>query len=539
MVSSYDFKNLERDISSLEKDLSKFQYRFNETIKPIINASFNEKKYGSHVIERQIDNMVKDTKNDINKLFSDLINEVRRAINLSEDRIKTKVNEIISYVNELNSTIKTLNHINEAYASENYKTIIAECDNYMSRIKNDRVQAYLKLAKINSYDKYCLECLKSFDSDKYCYFTSYYNDCKKYSASNHISTAREYLFIASCLKIKQYFSELNKDEAYIICNNALECFRNFDLVLKEKYKSMFFQIYKVAVSLFNELAEKAYNSFSYLRVVELLIDSKHYKNTDISINFFKDSSYDEEKMFEYTKNYGFKGNVEDRKAALKGTLNLAKTNKRQSYIEYWIRNYDNNEWSFIDMIIKAQDNRFFANNLISDAIQKNVENIRKKGDLCLNLVKDYYAYLEERSGNIQLDDFTDSAIKLNELVKVLNNNNNCDDEDDIKLREAVSIIDGLNYGMIMKNRKLCNLYIEPKISNLNKVLDDASLRLYGKKCKKNLKRNSRKPAVEMTNTLVKLSTASSQNKNKKVMIITSVAVTIIFLAVIIVIIIFK
>lgn len=538
MASQYDFKNLERDISSLEKDLSKFQDKFDETVNPILKASFNEREYGSREIERKIEKMVNGTKKDINSLFSGLINEIRRTIHSSEEKIKEKANEVISYVNDLNSTINTLNDINRAYASENYKGVIDQCDSLGDSFGNSKMQDYIKLSKIMAYDKFCSEGLKTFDPNTYYYYTSYYSNCKRYSAINHMGSACEYLFIASCIKIESCLSALDKDEAYSICNNAAECYRNFDSSLKNKYQSMYAEVYKVAVSLFNEKSEKAYNSFDYLNVVNLLVDSKNYHSSDIKIDFFKDSSCNEEKMFSYVKSFGSRGSIGDRKSALLGTISLAKAEKREAFIEYWISTYDDNDWSFIDEIIKVQDDRFYANSLVSDAIQQNAGYIRKKGDLCLNLAKDYYAFLEEISGNISLDDFTDSAITLNALVNAVKKNNYADG-DDSKLKEAISIIDGLNYGMIVKHQKMCNLYKDHKISDLNRVLDDASLRLYGKKYRKDLKHDVSKQAVERTNALVKLSTAASQSKNKKLLIIAGVAVAIIAIAIIIAIVIPK
>lgn len=538
MASQYDFKNLERDISSLEKDLSKFQDKFDETINPILKASFDEREYGSREIERKIGRLVDDTKKDINKLFSGLINEVRREIHSSEERIKTKANEVISYVNGLNLTISALNDLNEAYASGDYKKVISECDNLGSDFESGRIQEYVRLAKIMAYDKFCSDGIKEFDPNKYYYFTSYYSDCKRYSAAKHIKSAREYLFIASCIKIEKCLLELEKDEAYAICNNAMECYKDFDSSLKVKYQSMYSEIYKAAVSLFNERAEKAYNSFSYSRVVELLFDSKKYNSSDISLDFFKDSSFDEEKMFAYTKSYGSRGSIEDRKAALIATMPLAKNDRRESFIEYWISTYDDNDWSFIDMIIKEQDSRFFACNLISDSIQQNAAYVRKVGELCLNFVKSYFSFLEETNGNIPLDEFTDSSIKLNVLVNTVKKGSYAEG-DDMKLKEAVYMIDGLNYGMIVKYQKTCNLYGDRKISDLNRVLDDASLRLYGKKYRKDLKHDANKQVVEKTNALVKLSTAASQSKNKKILIIAGIVAAIIIAAIVIAIVIPK
>ncbi len=532
MASQYDFKNLERDISSLEKELSKFQDKFDETINPILKASFNEREYGSREIERKIDKMVNDTKEDINSFFSGLINEIRRTIHSSEERIKTKANEVISYVNDLNSTINKLNDLNGAYASGNYKKVIHECDNFGGNLGNSKIQEYIKLTKIMAYDRYCSEELKEFDPNSYLYFTSYYSDCKKYSANKHINAAREFLFIASCIKIEKNLSSLDKDEAYSICNNAIECYRGFDSSLKAKYQSMYLDVYKVAVTLFNEKADEAYNSFKYSKVIKLLLDSKNYNSSDIKNDFFKDSSCDEEKMFAYIKSYGSRGSIEDRKIALVETASLVKTDKRESFVEYWISTYDDNDWSFIEMIIETQENRFQANELIADTIRQNTGYIRKKGDLCLNFVRNYHVYLESIDGSIPLDDFTDLAIMLNTLANAVKKTN-YSDGDDLKLKEAVTIIDGLNYGMIVKHQKTCNLYTEHKISELNKVLDDASVRLYRKKYRKDLKHDASKEALVRTDALVKLSTAASQSKNMMILISAIVAVAIVVIAIIV------
>lgn len=472
MASQYDFKNLERNISSLENDFSRFNDKFEEIIYPIIRAYFDEKKYGSREIEKQINKIVNGTKKNMNSLFNSLIRNINNAIDSSKERIKEKENSIISYVNDKNLIINNLNDINILYTSKDYKEVIKKCNELGDNFGNDEIRDYIKLSKIMAYDGFCSNALKSFEPDSYSYFTSYFSECKRYSANKHIVIACEYLFIASFLKIKKCLSDLDCDEAYSICNNAIECYKRFDEDLMTKYQSMYSEVYNVAISLFNSISENAYNNFNYSKVVKLLSDSNNYNSSDIDIDFFKDSSCNEEKLFDYIKSFGMKGTIEDRKIALKGTISLVKTDKRESFINYWINTYDDNDYSFIDKIIKIQENRFIANNLILNAIRQNTKYISKKGELCLNLIKDYYIFLKEIYKRIPLDDFTDLAINLNSFVRTIKNT--IDAGNDLKLKEAIKIIDELNYGMLVKYQKKCILYTESKISDLNMVLNDSS-----------------------------------------------------------------
>lgn len=53
MATQYEFKELERQITTLEKDLAKFEDFFASTISTISNARFNENEYGERAITKK------------------------------------------------------------------------------------------------------------------------------------------------------------------------------------------------------------------------------------------------------------------------------------------------------------------------------------------------------------------------------------------------------------------------------------------------------------------------------------------------------
>ena len=82
--------------------------------------------------------------------------------------------------------------------------------------------------------------------------------------------------------------------------------------------------------------------------------------------------------------------------------------------------------------------------------------------------------------------------------------------------------------MITKYLKQCSLYNESIIRDLNVVLNDSSIRLYGKPYKKYLKHDKSKHYVDKTNVCVKLATAKSQKKNRKLLIVLGIVAVAIF-----------
>lgn len=518
MASTYDFKNVNRELSSLEKEFTKFENEFDSILKPILSAKFNTNEYSERELERKLDNITKDAKMEINKAYSDLINGVRRYAHASSERIKLKAKELASYVDGLNNKIEEVNFMNQAFANKEYTKAIALAASISSP---EKAKNYANFITIEAYDRLCSQHIKTFNEEDYSYYISYYAKCKTLNAQKRIGYARQYLFIASCLMTKTSLGGKSIDDKYGIIKTCLECYQGFDPSERNKYQSQYDEVYPLGVELFNSISKEIYDSFSYLRVKNLLNDAAYFNAKDIEIDFFSDTNYTSEKIFIYLKNKGSVGSDCDVRAAFNDTFELATSDCRTSFFYYWFGVYDDRGWDYCEKIINAQEDRYVTNKLIFESVQSNYKNIKKLGDLSLHIANNYLSFLKGLDSNISLDSFVYSITDVNNLVNLISQANVSENEK-AKILDACKILDGISYGMITKYLKQCSLYNENIIRDLNVVLDDSSIRLNGKPYRNGLKHDKSKLYVDKTNVFAKLATAKSQKKNKKILIVLGI-----------------
>lgn len=157
MASTYDFKNVNRELSSLEKKFTNFENEFDSTLKPILNAKFNANEYGERELEHKLDSIVKDAKREINKAYSDLVNSVRRYAYASSERIKSKARELASYVDELSNKIEEVNSMNQAFANKEYIKAISLAASISSP---EKAKNYAGIITLEAYDRLCSNALR-------------------------------------------------------------------------------------------------------------------------------------------------------------------------------------------------------------------------------------------------------------------------------------------------------------------------------------------------------------------------------------------
>ena len=153
----------------------------------------------------------------------------------------------------------------------------------------------------------------------------------------------------------------------------------------------------------------------------------------------------------------------------------------------------------------------------------NCKNISKRTNCFLDLVDTYNTVLTAHKTAINLHAFLTNAVLWNRCINELKTYAQQDDEN---FRQGTKTIDGITYSMVNKYKKLCCGYEESLIQELNVVMDDASLRLHGKRYLNNLRRSREKGTAQ--NTEVKLFTMEIQENNRKKMIVGAlIAVTLI------------
>ena len=124
MATQYEFKELERQITTLEKDLAKFEDSFASTISTISNARFNENEYGERAITKKVSEIVDRAKRKISSIFNDYVNGIRRASFESAKTVKNAANDTAAYIEKLNSRLKILDSLNSAFSEKRYRFIL-------------------------------------------------------------------------------------------------------------------------------------------------------------------------------------------------------------------------------------------------------------------------------------------------------------------------------------------------------------------------------------------------------------------------------
>ncbi len=533
MVSTNKFKNLERELSSIEKDFNQFENSFDSVLKPILSASFNKKQYGSRAIEDKLNKIVDNAKKDVNKLYNELVNNVRRETHSSLQKIKSKAKETYDYVDGLNRKLDKVNDLNRYFAERQFESAIIVADEISSYDVEEKLCNYVLLVQLESYDALCADKLKNIGSDDYSYFKKYYDLCISHNAEKHIILSKIKLFKCVCLLIDKYSDDYNISQLYSMTSNALRCYSELSSDDKNKNAIKYSKLYDKAVTYYNDYSDKSYRAFEYIHVKDLLAKSRYYKASDIKIDFFKDSALTPTRVFTYIKEYGENGNMDNIKAAFDDSRTLDTSDKKEVFIDYWCSTFDKNGWYFCDGIISDQPNKYQGYALIANSLKYNYSYITKSESLASCFYESYIQFLKGQS-NVVFDDFINTTIAINDLVSYFRKSCKSEDKNN-PFVIAIKGFDGVAYGMITKYYKLCCTYSEGKITTLNRVLDDASKNLYGKKYRKELKHDESKPAVETNGAKVKLVTVESKSKKiKTAIIVGSIAAAVLIIILVII-----
>ena len=242
-------------------------------------------------------------------------------------------------------------------------------------------------------------------------------------------------------------------------------------------------------------------------------DSSLFFTGDIENDFFKDGKNLAEKLFEYFKDRGKNATSDVVDMVFEDTKTLIDSSDNEKYIAYWLTRYDDFGLVYVTkMNEQHNDDLMFFKKFIKAFID-NCKKISKRANCFLDLVNTYNTVLTEHKTAINLYAFLTNAVLWNRCINELKTYAQQDDEN---FRQGTKTIDGITYSMVNKYKKLCCGYEESLIQELNVVMDDASLRLLGKRYLNNLYHSREKGTAQ--NTVVKLFTRETQANNRKKMI---------------------
>lgn len=487
MSSSYDFKNIEREASNLQKNLDKFLTRQDNIVSKIGKLKFDENNYGEKAIDNRIKIIFRDAKRQLENEFNNSYSELKTEYNRSLSRVVEKAKELNDNVRSYNSSLNALTRLNQNYESKNYFAIINESSSNF--IGSQKLYIYFLLLKANSYGFLTKEKFSNFDINDIKLFDDYVSFCKENNAKNHMNDAsfKCFEFLYEILRKNSF--EVNERYEYL-----KKCIVLKDTISAEKLdleKVNF--VYQEFVNAFNSMSQKYYDNFEYDNFVSIINDSHlinasdikltllQNKNTDISIiklNFFMEQS----KL----------GSFGDLKKAILDLRPILNSSQNKKYITTVVNLLDqdkielfeilidqiNNDWSYYDfvkycdwLLVKNKDDKFFYDILVNNFIDRTVaskdqlpllytieavlkmnsainidclENKNKFYNICLSLITSNKNYLSSLNEEIKNDicELFNKAYKetTNKIYK----------KNILKVKKSTS----LNYDLVVKLKKI-------------------------------------------------------------------------------------
>ena len=533
MVNQYEFKNLERDLSSIEQQLKSFEKSMESTVDSISSAKFNDREYGERAVEKKIDEIINDSKRRIERKYNDYINGVRRAAYDSTERIKREALVVSQRTEQLNSSLSQWANLNKAFAAKDYRYVINNADGFDTGLFDRELKDSLLYIKLESYDGICRDEIRNITTDNYVDFLTYFSTCRSHNASIHLIRSAGYLLKASSIIISLSVSD--PKQLYAYCRNGLEAYSVLSDAEKSKLQSDYEKCYSNGIRVYNDLCAKAYSSFDYPFVKKLLTDSKLFASAEIKEEFFRNGKSDAKTLFEYYKSYGRKASNEYVDMVFDDTRSLITTAEKERYISYWMTNYDKHGLKYVEKIVNDEDNKLLVFSTLITALLDNVSAVTKGIDCLTDLATLYNSVLLSKKEEINLWLFLKNAILWNKYIKQVQPNALSENKDIYK--KGAKVIDDITYPMINKYKKLCNGFDRDLISDLNAVMDATSMRLFGKRYLKNLKCSEENSTPQ--NTTVKLITMEIKAKNRKKLIIGGVIAAVIIAVIVLIVVLCK
>lgn len=533
MVSQWEFKNLERELSSIEQQLKSFEKSLDSIVEPISSARFKDRDYGEKAVEKKIDEIINDSKRRIERKYNDYLNGVRRAAYDSTEKIKREAMVVSQKTEQLNSSLSNWANLNKAFAARDYRYVINNADSFDTSLFDKELKDSLLYIKLESFDGICRDGIGNVSVDNYGDYLTYFSTCRSHNASNHLVRAAAYLLKASSIIVSLSVSDIK--QLYGYCRNGLEAYSVLPDEEKSKMQSDYQRCYSNGIKVFNDLCASAYRNFEYPLVKKLLTDSVLFASADIKEDFFRNGKADAKTLFEYYKSYGRKASSEIVDMVFDDTRSLITTVEKERYISYWMTQYDEHGLKYVERIVNSEENKLLVFSTLISALLDSGIAVTRGSDCLVDLAALYSSVLLSKKDEINLWIFLKNAILWNKYIKQVHSYSISENKEVYK--KGTKVIDDITYPMINKYKKLCNGFDRELISELNAVMDATSMRLFGKRYIKNLKYSEENSTPQ--STTVKLITMEIKAKNRKKLIIGGVAAAVIIAIVVLVIILCK
>lgn len=243
MVSQWEFKNLERELSSIEQQLKSFEKSLDSIVEPISSARFNDRDYGEKAVEKKIDEIINDSKRRIERKYNDYLNGVRRAAYDSTEKIKREAMVVSQKTEQLNSSLSNWANLNKAFAARDYRYVINNADSFDTSLFDKELKDSLLYIKLESFDGICRDGIGNVSVDNYGDYLTYFSTCRSHNASNHLVRAAAYLLKASSIIVSLSVSDIK--QLYGYCRNGLEAYSVLPDEEKSKMQSDYQRCYSM------------------------------------------------------------------------------------------------------------------------------------------------------------------------------------------------------------------------------------------------------------------------------------------------------
>ena len=340
MPTQYDFQNLEREIINLEKDAIKAVNSFNSITDTITRAKFNSSEYSQRAVSQKVSRIIDNTKNKTAAAYSNYLNSTTKCMNNSLNTVNQAAKTAGEYGNMLNAHLRDLDNLNKFFSNKRFRQVITTGINV--DVFPAEIASYVLFLKLESYDAICKAYQENITHDNYHDFKEYHLLSKNNNAPKHLVSASSLLFIASYA-----LSISDSNCPYDICLDGLKCYSDLPEDLRKLVQSAYDELYSIAIGMYNASCENAYSSFDYLKVKNLLKDSILFSKSDITNDFFRDSTASPEKLFEYASGYSSNASAETMQYVLVDTVSLSNGDTAKDYFAFWLKRYDDYGFVFI------------------------------------------------------------------------------------------------------------------------------------------------------------------------------------------------
>ena len=515
MSSTYDFKNLEREVKTLRKEYEKHLSRQADISSKIEKLEFDQSKYGEKAVDSRMKSIFKDAKRKIENTFNSTYSEIKIEYDKSFSRLRDRVKEINQIYTSYNLILEKLLQVNENYRNQNFVAIIG-FNEELFKIDSD-AYFYFLLLKGNSYQALAKSKISSLSSSDTWVFNDYVSFCYKYNAREHLKYASYLCFEHLYLLVEK--TDLNDLTKYNYLKKCLVLKENipYDKVDNGKVN----KIYSTFCEIYNSLANKYFNEFSYSNFVSLMEDSYLLEAVDIENEILKRKSNDLLSRLDY---FLLKGNNTEKDNFVRAISDLRPAikdkNLRRKYIQKILSLITENNIDVFENLLKYTIEDLGYINFI-----KNINELLIKEKEEVN----YY--------NCLVNSFNETIISNKDRIPLLYTVNALiliSESTNIKELEEAKTYYGISLSLFKSTRKYLGSLDKETKDKIKKLYDESCNYIYNKESKKNIFK-VKKPISFDDSLLIEIKKLSDSDttKNTRLYIGSLIALSVVIISLIV------